>query len=181
MSGPHLPAKYFVLHASATYPSMTHVDAAWIRDIHVKQNKWSNIGYHFVIKRDGTVEKGRPIHRVGAHVGGNNTGAIGICLVGGLKEGTKQPEDNYTHEQWDALDYLLNELHVEFPNAKIVGHNFFPQHKTRPCPCFDWRKYAEVKHSRWEGRTFQPTGTWLDEVDVEDPSWVKIVEDHIAR
>jgi len=147
----HLPPRFLTVHASATYPSMdigkTEIDQ-WHRD-----RGWNGIGYHFVIRRDGTVETGRPVHRVGAHVGNHNTGNIGICMVGGLKQGTKNtPEDNYTSDQWTALNQLLTELHERWPDAKLMGHNDFRGHETRGCPCFNQKIYFAWLHTAWQSK-----------------------------
>jgi hypothetical protein len=64
---------------------------------------WSDIGYHFVILKDGTVEIGRPLSKKGAHARGNNS-TIGICLVGKL--GKKAP----TPEQLQSLVRLITSL-----------------------------------------------------------------------
>lgn len=73
----------------------------------------SHIGYHFVIDCDGTLETGRAVGEVGAHVAGYNKGSIGICLAG---------TDKFTKSQWASLNELLRELSLKFPNADICGH-----------------------------------------------------------
>ena len=140
--------RYITVHAAATFPSMD-IDIDWIRDIHVNQNGWSDVGYHYFIKRDGTIEKGRPENRTGAHVGGHNTGNLGICMAGGLKQGTKIPQDNFTPEQYTSLSKLLDQLMDKYPEAKLMGHNDFPNHKSRGCPCFNQHVYFDwLKSSR---------------------------------
>lgn len=142
----NIPPKYITIHASATYPSM-NIGVETIRDWHVNGHGWSDVGYHKVIRRDGTIENGRPINKVGAHVLNHNTGNIGICLVGGLKEGTQEPEDNFTDDQYASLSKLLRELHVKFSTAIIVGHNYFEE--SRGCPCFDWETYVQYLYRAW--------------------------------
>ena len=70
-----------IIHCSATPP---HKDfsAEDIRDWHVKGNKWSDIGYHYIVKLDGSMEYGRPIEVPGAHCKGHNQDSIGICYIG---------------------------------------------------------------------------------------------------
>lgn len=156
----HLPPKYITVHASATYPSMEHVDVDWIRNVHVNQFGWSDVGYHFVIKRDGTVQTGRPAHRVGAHVGNNNTGNIGVCMAGGLKEGTKNTaEDNFTDAQYTALNKLLTELHERWPSAQLMGHNDFPEYESRGCPCFNQHVYFSWLKAAWKSLS-KPYDWW---------------------
>lgn len=130
---------YLTIHASATFPSMD-IDIEWIRDIHLGKG-WNDVGYHYFIKRDGTVEKGREDNIQGAHTYRHNNNNLGICMAGGLKEGTKEPEDNFTPIQYMALTRLLAQLLREHPDAKIMGHNGFYGHETRGCPCFDWESY----------------------------------------
>lgn len=80
----------FIIHCSATREGQD-VTAADIRRWHVKGNGWKDIGYHFVIHLDGTIELGRPIAEVGAHCAGHNAESIGICYVGGLKPPSVPP------------------------------------------------------------------------------------------
>ena len=49
-----------------------------------REKGWLGCGYHKVIRRDGTVEDGRPMNKAGAHVRGINRQSIGICLAGGM-------------------------------------------------------------------------------------------------
>ncbi|MGS2743590.1 N-acetylmuramoyl-L-alanine amidase [Halomonas sp. LS-001] len=158
--------RYITIHCSATRASQ-YVDAAEIRRWHVDGNGWRDIGYHYVIKRDGTVEKGRSENVMGAHVGGHNTGNIGICLVGGVAEDGKTPENNFTPAQWAALEPLLKDLHGRYPQAVIMGHNGFPGHESRGCPCFDWRTYRDQLHAAWQEKPIEWSGHWYDEIDME--------------
>ena len=91
------------------------------------------IGYHYVIRRDGTVEPGRPLWMVGAHCKGHNTNSIGICYEGGL-DARGQPADTRTPEQKASMDSLVNVLHIKYPDAQVVGHNRFA---SKACPCFE--------------------------------------------
>jgi hypothetical protein len=76
---------WIVLHCSATRASQVNIGAKDIRRWH-KDKGWADIGYHYVIKRDGTLEKGRALDAVGAHVEGHNSDSVGVCLVGGLND-----------------------------------------------------------------------------------------------
>ena len=71
-----------IIHCSATKEGHD-IDAAEIKKWHVEGNGWSDIGYHYVIKLDGTVEEGRPLERSGAHTLNHNFDSIGICYIGG--------------------------------------------------------------------------------------------------
>jgi len=95
------PINLIVVHASYTPPSMD-IGAETIRDWHVNDNGWDDIGYHYVITRAGEVEVGRPLEMAGAHVRGHNDDSIGVCLIGGMAEDESTPECNFTHWQWDA-------------------------------------------------------------------------------
>lgn len=103
-------------------------------DIWHRARGWKGCGYHYVIRRDGTIEIGRPLSEVGAHCQYYNRHSIGICYEGGL-DVDGHPADTRTEAQKRALRTLLEELHAQFPNAMIVGHNVFNTMKA--CPCFN--------------------------------------------
>lgn len=106
-----------------------------------KDRGWKGIGYHYVIRRDGSIEKGRDITEVGAHCYLHNSHSIGICYEGGLDEKGKEA-DTRTPEQKLALRELVDKLHRQFPKALIVGHHDLDPSK--PCPCFEVvKEFAE--------------------------------------
>ncbi len=112
-----------VLHCSATRPSQD-IDRATIEAWH-KAKGWSAIGYHFVIKRDGTLQLGRPLEEIGAHVEGFNSHSVGICMVGGLDEagvGLINDRSGFTAAQWVTAHTLIPMLLKIWPAARIVGH-----------------------------------------------------------
>ena len=125
-----------VIHCSDT-PASMDIGAITIRKWHTKERGWSDIGYHFVIRRNGTIENGRAIETIGAHVGGHNINSIGVCWVGG-KDGI----DNRTNEQKESLFLLLSGLIDKFPNSEILGHRDFEGVK-KYCPSFDAKKEYE--------------------------------------
>ena len=139
------PIKYLVVHCSASPPNV-YVDAAVIDRWH-RQRGFFKIGYHYVIKRDGVIEKGRDEEEVGAHVQNYNTGSIGICLAGGVDK-KMNPENNFTDEQFKSLEGLLEDLLKRYPKAEILGHRDFPGVK-KACPSFDvkpwWASVSENK------------------------------------
>ncbi|MDH5189418.1 MAG: N-acetylmuramoyl-L-alanine amidase [Rhodospirillaceae bacterium] len=129
-----------VVHASATSPSAAHVDAAEIRRWHTAPPRnWSDIGYHYVIKRDGVVEMGRPEDVPGAHVAGYNRRSIGICMAGGVNE-QGAPDANFTRAQYTALNRLLHGLTSKYSGAEVMGHRDVPG-VAKACPCFDVRAW----------------------------------------
>lgn len=131
--------KYIAVHCSATKPTQD-IGVDDIRRWHKAQG-WKDVGYHYVIRRDGTLEDGRPESVAGAHVSGFNSNSIGVCLVGGINVQGKA-ENNFTPEQWDTLKLLLRHLRAKYPAATIQGHRDFPNVK-KDCPCFDVKSWVK--------------------------------------
>jgi N-acetylmuramoyl-L-alanine amidase len=95
---------------------------------------WSDIGYHYVVRRDGTVERGRPEAKVGAHVKEANKGTLGVVYVGGCDVNGK-PKDTRTAAQKKALLAVCEALAAKYPIEWVKGHNDFTDAKA--CPSFD--------------------------------------------
>ena len=122
-----------VVHCSAVRPGQTS-SAAQIDTWHRRQGWKLGIGYHYVVRRDGQTEAGRPEWLVGAHCQNHNAHSIGVCYEGGLDIRGK-PADTRTEAQKEALRRLLKALKERYPRAIIVGHrNLNP---LKACPCFD--------------------------------------------
>ena len=130
-----------VIHCSAVGPDQTS-SAAQIDTWHRQQGWKFGIGYHYVIRRDGTIEPGRPEWMVGAHCLNHNAHSIGICYEGGLDIRGKEA-DTRTPAQKIAMRQLLEELRQRYPRALIVGHHDLDPRK--PCPCFDVAEYADLQ------------------------------------
>ena len=133
------------VHAADTPPGMD----IGVRDIHrwhVVDNHWSAAGYHFVIRRDGTVEGGRPHDTVGAHVASRNSDSIGICLVGGKgKFSGEDPYFHYTEAQIMSLVVTIRSLMEIYPNVNVLGHRDADPGKQ--CPSFDAKAWwLKVSH-----------------------------------
>lgn len=128
-----------VIHCADTKPSMD-IGAKEIDRWH-RARGWLKIGYHYVIRRDGTLETGRNEDEVGAHVEGFNTHSIGICMVGGMTEDGKGAENNFTDQQWGCLHSLLESLRDKYPQAEIKGH--YQLNPGKQCPVFDVPKYLK--------------------------------------
>jgi len=129
--------EFIAIHCSAT-PVDMDVNAEMINDWHKKRG-WTEIGYHFVIKRDGYIEIGRDLDTPGAHVKGFNSKSWGVCIVGGV-DAEGKPEDNFTGTQYDSLYNIIATLKLIAYNAQVKGHNEFPG-VNKACPCFnvqDW-------------------------------------------
>lgn len=120
-----------IVHCTAT-PEGQDVSVESIDRYH-RSLGWAGIGYHFVIGLDGTVHKGRPVEKVGAHCKGHNTESIGIAYVGGHAPDGKTPKDTRTPAQRKALRQLVTECLAEFPGATVHAHNEFAN---KACPCF---------------------------------------------
>mgnify|MGYP001148671095 CR=1 FL=1 len=128
-----------VVHCSATPPSMD-VGAAEIHRWHLDRG-WRDIGYHAVVRRDGTVEAGRPLDQAGAHVRGHNKHSLGICLIGGVDQHGR-PEANFTGPQLRAAALWALARQSENPGAQIFGHRDLDPHKA--CPSFDVGPWIEL-------------------------------------
>ena len=143
--------KKIVIHCSATAPSQD-IGAREINEWHTSPpNNWSMIGYHFVIRRDGTLEYGRPLTKQGAHTRGHNRQSWGICLVGGV-DANGDPDDNYTVEQYRTLRTVVMMLKALRPTAEVLGHRdlspdldgdgVIEEHEwLKYCPCVDIREW----------------------------------------
>ena len=135
-----------VVHCSAT-PEGRDVTAADINKMHIARG-FKKIGYHYVVRLDGTVEMGRKENEIGAHAKGYNANSIGVCYVGGLASDGKTPKDTRTPAQKSALKKLLHTLKQRYPDARIVGHRDLSPDTNhngkvdqwewiKACPCFD--------------------------------------------
>ena len=134
---PRQTTEMIFVHCSATKPSMD-IDAKTIDRWH-RERGFLKIGYHFVIKRDGTKEVGRELMEAGAHVKGYNHKSIGLCLIGGVSESDVNiPDNNFTTEQWVTLKNLILDLKEQFPDAKVSGHN---EVSSKACPSFDVQEW----------------------------------------
>ena len=123
-----------VVHCTATRAGRDFT-VSQIRHFHTAGNGWDDIGYHFVVYRDGTVHPGRPLERAGAHTRNHNANSIGVAYVGGLTADGKAAADTRTPQQKEALTALLTSLRARFPQAVIRGHHDLNPGKE--CPCFN--------------------------------------------
>jgi N-acetylmuramoyl-L-alanine amidase len=129
-----------IVHCTAT-PEGRDYTVADIRQMHKAQG-WVDIGYHYIIYRDGSIHEGRNVDMVGAHCQGHNAQSIGVCYVGGVARDGKTPKDTRTAAQKDALIHLLMQLVCLYPDATIRGHRDFA---AKACPSFDaTREYKKL-------------------------------------
>lgn len=127
-----------IVHCTAT-PEGRDYTVEQCRADHKKRG-FKDIGYHYLIYRDGTIHEGRDVNKIGAHCSNHNAHSIGISYVGGVenKSGVAydklNPKDTRTQQQKDALLNLLEALKMMYPMAKIYGHRDFAK---KACPSFD--------------------------------------------
>lgn len=140
-----------IIHCSATQPTWakgapttTKIDE--IRRWHTGQG-WSDIGYHYVIDRDGTTLPGRPVERMGAGVRGRNEKTIHTCLIGG--HGSSADDDfreHFTPAQDAALRAHIRDIDRTFGTLYLSGHN---EYAAKACPGFRVRPW-------YKGRPEEP-------------------------
>lgn len=129
-----------IIHCSDT-PEGRDDKAADIRRWH-KARGFNDIGYHYVVDVDGTIEPGRDVSVAGAHCTGKNANSIGICYIGGADAETRKPKDTRTDAQKASLLLLLKYLRSKYPDAKIYGHRDFA---AKACPSFDAKtEYKDI-------------------------------------
>ena len=141
------------IHCSASRPSQNW-GAKDVDRMHRAQG-FICVGYHFIIRRDGTVEIGRPVNVEGGHArdGGRNKTHIGICMIGGISEKPQthivgnpwngsDAENNFTPAQFTALGQLLVKLQGEFklPDGSIEGHRDIKGVR-KACPSFQVQRW----------------------------------------
>ena len=141
-----------IIHCSATREGQD-IKAKTIKQWHL-QRGFSDIGYHYIIDLDGTIEKGRDEALVGAHCKGHNATSIGICYVGGCDKNMK-PKDTRTPEQKRSMLSLVRKLvnKYKIPVTQIWAHHDFDKHKA--CPSFDISEFRKdyIKYVFFTGQT----------------------------
>jgi len=101
-----------------------------------KARGWICVGYHYVIRLDGAIEKGRDDNKGGAHAKGHNKNSIGICYIGGLDK-NGDAKDTRTDAQKEALRFLVDFL-LKNNDADVIGHN---EVSNKACPCFNVKEW----------------------------------------
>ena len=134
-----------IVHCSATPPAMD-IGVREVRDWHVNGNGWRDIGYNYLIRRNGVLELGRDLdgdgdveEETGAHTKGFNHNSIGICLVGGVDD-DGNAECNYTANQFIGLANLIDRIKRRHEGITVLGHRDLDSRKE--CPCFDVQSFA---------------------------------------
>ena len=121
-----------VIHCTQTPPNMD-VDVEKVTQWH-KERGFDTIGYHYLIKRDGTLQVGRDEDVVGAHAVAVNGTSIGVALAGG---GTPDMgwENNFTPIQFQTLKSILMKLKDKYDIQNIIVH--YQVDAGKECPSFD--------------------------------------------
>lgn len=98
-----------------------------IQRLHMAQNGWADIGYHFVIDEEGVCYEARPRTVRGVHVRAANTGTVGIVLLGNFEEIQPVPA------QLTTLDELVAHLVAEYPGlTHLATHADFNEETVCP-------------------------------------------------
>lgn len=126
--------RFLVIHCSATRCDREYPVERLLRDH--KARGFRTVGYHFYIRRDGSMTQHRRLLEVGAHARPYNRCSIAICYEGGL-DPQGRPADTRTAAQRERLRELLGHLCQLFPQAQVVGHRDLPGATPKACPCFD--------------------------------------------
>lgn len=152
-----------VVHATDTHTNKD-IGSIEINNVQIDLGH-DGIGYHYVIRRDGRLQRGRPVNVQGDHapVNGHDKFSIGIALVGGINVSTG--EDNptdyrssqaFTREQFTTLEKFLNGYYRRFPGGQVFGHNDLDVNEIDPY--FDVVDYVESVF-RKQNRTDDPLNT----------------------
>ena len=123
-----------IIHCSDSDIDEKHDNIEAIRRWHLA-NGWRDIGYHYFVRKNGTIEIGRQLKTIGAHSFSNNTSSIGICCAG---------KNNFTREQFESTSKIVRNLLDIFDLGKedVFPHHFFDKSKT--CPNFDISKITSL-------------------------------------
>ena len=105
--------EYIVIHHTASTAKET---VEQIHNFHKNNNGWAGIGYHFYIRKDGTIYRGRPEEYIGAHCENYNSVSLGICCEGNFE--IEQP----TEKQLQSLSELIHNLKQKYGNVQVIGH-----------------------------------------------------------
>lgn len=154
-----------IVHWSASFLDQ-NVGSEWIDDIH-RARGFSGCGYHIIIRRDGTMQRGRPLNRSGAHDKNNNATFLGFCFIGGVNEFSSRAVkpfwkyasvESLTPAQFKTYDGLMRTFHKVFPYAQVQGH-YATSTEGKVDPGFDVVGYSESKFNH------------RNSISEDDPRW----------
>lgn len=116
-----------ILHCSDS-DVKSHDNTATIRKWHVDERGFTDIGYHYIITKDGTIHECRPEKKAGAHAKGWNGKSLGICLTG---------KEMFSPDQIESLIILIKFLKKKYRGVKkVLGHC---EVSSKTCPNFDYK------------------------------------------
>lgn len=107
-----------VIHHTGN-PTDDDLSAEEIHESHLAQG-WSGIGYHFVIRKDGTIELGRPMDTIGAHAYGENSHTIGIHVCGNFE--LAEPTPQQIESCATLVAWLADKYGIDIDTDTVVGH-----------------------------------------------------------
>ena len=164
-----------VVHWTET-PTNKNIGSEEINEYHLASDL-EGIGYHYVIRRDGSLQRGRPINIEGQHspLNNHNNRSIGVVFVGGINvpSGTPNPENfvsvqSLTRSQFNTFDHICRAFYSTFAGGQVVGHNDVDQ--TEDDPGFDVREYVLAnfgKKSKFTSPSTQEPFT-IDEINNDE-------------
>jgi hypothetical protein len=128
-SSVHTPNKITIHHTAGVNRITGGAGVKGIQDYHMNTKGWSDIGYHFLIDQDGTIYQGRPENRVGAHVLNQNTGNLGVSLMGDFM--TTAPPDAQMKAAAHLVRYLSKKYNIGLNRTNVKGHG---ERMSTDCP-----------------------------------------------
>lgn len=122
-----------IFHCSAS-DDKSHDDIEVIRKWHLARG-FTDVGYHYFIKKDGTIQTGRDLDKIGAHVSGYNTGTVGVCFAGC---------NDFTFEQMRAIHEVISKIEKAVgKKLNLRSHRDYTSAKT--CPNFNLQDFLQGK------------------------------------
>lgn len=143
---PRKDTKRIVIHHTVSGDRPAHT----FHDEHLAKPRWGGLGYHYIIRADGTIERGRPELVRGVHAPAANADSIGVALTGNFE--TRPP----TTAQMNALVWLVRDIRTRLGDLPVVGHRDVT---ATACPgrLFPWtelqRRLAQRTHLVVRGDT----------------------------
>ena len=163
-----------IVHHADTYENMDtdvyDVDS-WHKNPPPGQTPFDQIGYHFIIRRDGRIQVGRDINIPGAHARGRNEHSVALSFIGGRKghsneKGLIRSSDTFTDGQWDSFDKFIDVFLNAYPNSNLLGHrDVDPERRTDPE--FDVKDYVRSKKPQWTTSITPSPAQTIEEFETE--------------
>ena len=119
--------EWFLHHSATDKPG--HDDIGWVRNLHVNQNGWDDVSYHYFINSKGELQIGRDLEKIPAAQAGHNTNTGAICLSG--------VGSSFTLAQFKTLEKLCNKINKAYKGeVKFKGHK---EVYATECPHYDYK------------------------------------------